>query len=152
MATEPPKSNENENLQQTTSAQSAAQQQRTYLLQNLEISQYELGFLERYLLTAGWVPASTTEAAIDEAVYNFRADRSSIERYDFPQNVWRLNTLFDAYIDDEDGWKMSDVGNWRETFVCDLQRETAKYDAVRTIFADLATSESRKRGAGGQAS
>jgi hypothetical protein len=58
--------------QQSTIALSASQQHKSSLLQALEISPYELAILEKHLLSHGWVPFSTSEEAIDEAVLKFR--------------------------------------------------------------------------------
>jgi hypothetical protein len=66
MASDPPKSNENESRQQR-SAQSVAQQHGSNLLHTLEISPYELAFLEQHLLNNDFVPESLTDKAIDEA-------------------------------------------------------------------------------------
>jgi hypothetical protein len=61
----------------------------------LEISLYDLEALKRYLLST-WVPSSTDEAAITDAVFRFRVfyerrDRSHL--YSFPNNK-RLLRLF----------------------------------------------------------
>jgi hypothetical protein len=132
--------------QQSTIALSASQQHKSSLLQALEISPYELAILEKHLLSHGWVPISTSEEAIDEAVLKFRESFYQPDRYKFPCNVWRLDTLFEAYHEVDEAYKMDQFDGLRDMFVSDLERETTKYNAVRAIIADIAVREERKRG------
>jgi hypothetical protein len=142
-----------ENQQQVISAPSASQQHKSRLLQALEISPYELAILEKHLLSHGWIPETTSEEAIDEAVLKFCESFHQPNHSKFPYKVWRLNTLFEAYVEDDEAHRVGGfIDNVRDDFVCVLKRETAKYDAVRTIIADIAIREERKRGDGDQAS
>lgn len=131
-------------------AKSTSQQHEADLLRALEISPFELAFLEKHLLGHGWVPNTTDEAAIKEAVYDFRVSFVTPNRYKFCEAVERLNTLFDAYPADEEIFTVDEDA--QDIFDRRLNRETAKYNAVRSLITDLAIRESRKRENGGKAS
>jgi hypothetical protein len=127
-------------------AMTASQQQEVDLLHTLEISLYELVVLEKHLLSHGWIPQTTNEEAIKEAVFNFRESFFTANRYKSHRRINRLNTLFDAFHGDEEDF-LIDMGV-QEMFDIVLSRETAKYNAVRSLIADVAGRESRKRNAG----
>lgn len=71
------------------------------LLTDLEISPYDLIVLKRYLKANHWIPATTSEEAIEDAVFRFREtfeERSSgiqSSHLTFKNNP-RLGTLFDV--------------------------------------------------------
>lgn len=70
----------------------------------LEISPYELTSLKKYLIAApeGWIPDSTSEEAIEDAVYNFHASFKSRNGKDPRFPVYsRIQTLWDAWDSDE---------------------------------------------------
>ena len=134
-------------------ATSASQQHEASLLRALEISPYELTYLERHLSKYGWIQKTTDEAAIKDAVFKFRESFFATDCYKFNDRVDRLNNLFDAFPgDDEEAFSPTDDMYCEEAFERRLNRETAKYNAVRSLIADLAMRESRKRENGGQAS
>jgi hypothetical protein len=84
---------------------SATQQFEAQLLSVLEISSYELAVLEKHFLSNGYVPDTTDEAAIKDAVFDFRESFFAFNPYNnplFSSRAARLNTLFDAYPDDEE--------------------------------------------------
>lgn len=128
------------------------------MLAALEISSYDLEVLKRYLLSILWVPISTDEEAIADAVFRFRKSykRAGCNYHNvFPENK-RLVRLFEV-------WATVEIEEWetefefaelspRENHNLELQRETAKYNAIRTLFAHLADRESRKRGKAGKSS
>jgi hypothetical protein len=138
MASNPPTTPENNHP-----TMSANQQHEADILRALEISPYELVVLEKHLLSHGWIPNTTNEEAIKEAVFNFRESFLAANRYQFPGPVNRLNFLFDAFLGHEEDF-LIDMGVQE---MCDivLNRETAKYNAVRSLIADIAVRESRKR-------
>lgn len=131
-------------------AKSASQQHEADLLRALEINPFELAFLEKHLLSHGWVPNTTDEAAIKEAFYNFCVSFLTPNRYEFCHAVERLNTLFDAYPADEELFTVDEAA--QDIFDRRLNRETAKYNAVRSLIIDLVIRESCKRENGGKAS
>jgi hypothetical protein len=145
---DPPATKENESQQQTVGP---AREQRTRLLKTLEISPYELVILEKHLLAHDWIPKDTSEEAIDEAVFKFREsfgnhDRGYRTTSIFPKKAYRLEELFEAsYFEDLEEWQDRDVDDWKGIYDLKLQRETAKYDAVRAIIVDIAAREERKR-------
>jgi len=129
---------------------SPIQQHEANLLRALEISPYELVVLEKHLLSYGWIPQTTNEEAIKEAVFQLRESFFAANCYKFHRRVSRLNTLFEEDPDDEDLFGPVDE-TVAEAYDRRLSRDTAKYNAVRTLITDLAFRESRKRQNGGQA-
>lgn len=127
------------------------------LLKTLEINAYDLAALEHYLMDNKYIPASNDEGAIRDAVYKFRKSYST-ENYGrvFPDNP-RLARLFDAWTNPAvEYWEVEDGANSDEEelnvkarFELTLQRETIKYNAVRTLFARLAARNKSKSGDGG---
>jgi hypothetical protein len=116
----------------------------------LEISPYDLKALKHYLLLAKWIPVSTDEAAITDAVLKLR------QFYEYNHNhVWafsdnvRLQRLFEArgtgWIED---WE-SDFGLTgrapKATYDLEVRRKTIKYNAVRDLFMHMAVSEASER-------
>ena len=133
------------------STMSAAQQHEADLLRALDISPYELSFLKKHLVNHGWIPNTSDEEVIEEAVFNFRESFFADDRHKFIDRVDRLNTLFDPYSADEEYYP-DYQDDFEEAYNRRLTRETAKYNAVRSLITDLAVRESRKRENGGQAS
>lgn len=121
------------------------------ILEALEISSFDLEVLRRYLVSSRWVPASTDEEAAADAVFKFRKSYkpfSCSHHQAFPLNK-RLARLFEV-------WGTEEIEDWeekvgmserspREHYELEVQRETAKYNAMRTLFVHLADRESRKR-------
>ena len=114
------------------------------LLESLEISSWDLAVLEHHLVAAKWVPSSTEEEAVKEAVFRFRQSyESATVDYDsiFSRNK-RLIRLFHIWNDKEveesepeDAYEYMYHG---EKFQLIVKRETAKYNAVRSLIAHLA--------------
>lgn len=129
-------------------AMSALQQQEANLAHTLEITPYELVVLEKHLLSHGWIPGTAHEDAVKEAVFNFRESFFAANCFKFHFRVDRLNTLFDAYPTDEEYFAPIDQSA-EEAWARRLNRETTKYNAARSLIADLAVRESRKRPVGG---
>lgn len=133
---------------QTTTASTTKAFDQT-LLTDLEISPYDLVVLKRYLKANDWIPATTNEDAIEDAVFRFREtfEKQSI-RYKSPQNFKgnpRLDTLFDIWCEEDISEWEFDCGNhslktWRDL---ELKRETTKYNAVCALFADLAARQNQ---------
>ena len=114
------------------------------LLQSLEISSWDLAVLEHHLVAAKWVPSSTEEDAVKEAVFRLRQSyESAVVDYAsiFPRNE-RLTRLFDIWTDMEvEEAEMEDMHRYMdpgEKFKLIVKRETAKYNAVRSLIAHLA--------------
>ena len=126
-------------------AMSATKQQDADLARVLEITPYELVVLEKHLLSHGWIPGTAHEDAVKEAVFHFRESFFAANCYKFNHHVDRLNTLFDAYPGDEEYFAPIDQSA-EEAWARRLSRETTKYNAVRSLIAEIATRESRKRG------
>jgi hypothetical protein len=119
----------------------------------LEISSFDLAVLKRHLIAQNWVPASTDEDLIEDAVFRFRrtyrTDRAYQINLDY-ENTFkdnkRLTTLFDVWASEQIREMEVDYDHDPKSLhELELQRETAKYDAVRALFAHLAV---RKNGAG----
>ena len=112
----------------------------------LEISSYDLAVLKRHLIAQKWIPASTDEDAIEDAVFRFRRtyrpDRAFQTDYDY-KNIFkgnkRLMRLFEVWasdeIEDSEAERSFDPNEVNER---EVHRETAKYDAVRDLIAHLA--------------
>jgi hypothetical protein len=114
----------------------------------LEISPYDLEVLKRYLLSGKWIPSSTDEAAVTDAVFRLRqlSSHNNYRLYAFPNNK-RLSRLFKV-------WGTEDIEEWesecgrrapKEDYDLEVQRETTKYTAVRDLFMHMAVSEASKR-------
>lgn len=119
----------------------------------LEISSFDLAVLKRHLIAQNWVSASTDEDLIEDAVFRFRRtyrpDRAYQINLDY-ENTFkdnrRLTTLFDVWASEQIREMEADYDyDPKSLHELELQRETAKYDAVRALFAHLAA---RKSGAG----
>lgn len=116
----------------------------------LEISSYDLAALKRHLIAQKWVPASTDEDSIEDAVFRFRrtyrSNRAYQPEYDY-ENIFRDNKqlirLFEVWasdeIEDREADRLYDPSDMNER---EVQRETAKYDAVRALIAHLAARKS----------
>ena len=133
------------------STMSVAQQHEADLLRALEISPYKLSFLKKHLLDHGWIPNTSDEEVIEDTVFKFRESFFADDRHKFINRVDRLNTLFDPYPDDEEFYSDYE-DDLVEAYNRRLNRETAKYNAVRFLITDLAIRQSRKRENGGRAS
>jgi hypothetical protein len=112
----------------------------------LEISSYDLAVLKRHLIAQKWVPASTDENSIEDAVFRFRRtyryDLTCQTDYDY-RNIFRGNKrlarLFEVWASDDIEESEDDrLHDPREVELREVQRETAKYDAVRALIAHLA--------------
>jgi hypothetical protein len=74
----------------------------------LEISSYDLAVLKRHLIAQKWIPASTDEDAIEDAVFRFRRtyrpDRAFQTEYDY-KNILRgnkrLTRLFEVWASED---------------------------------------------------
>ena len=116
----------------------------------LEISSYDLAVLKRHLIAQKWVPSSTDEDTIEDAVFRFRrtyrSNRAYQPDYDY-ENIFRDNKrlirLFEVWaseeIEDREADRLYDPSDMNER---EVQRETAKYDAVRALIAHLAARKS----------
>lgn len=134
--------------QQQTETAEQAQDFETTLLTALEISPYDLEVLERFLIAEKWIPVSTDEQAIKNAVYMFRKSYKSDDyRLVFRGNP-RLHRLFEVWADEDIEEFVIDCGDMdpRAHFEIYLQRETAKYKGVRALFAHLAARNKRQSG------
>jgi hypothetical protein len=112
----------------------------------LEVSPYDLAVLKRHLVAQKWIPASTDDDAIEDAIYRFRRtyifDHATLFEYNYHlifKDNKRLTRLFEVWATEEleemeDHCDLS-LGELNERA---LQRETAKYLAVRDLFAHLA--------------
>jgi len=118
------------------------------LLESLDISSYDLAVLEHHLVAAKWVPSSSDEDAIKDAVFRFRQSYES-DDYDyskiFPGHE-RLASLFETFIDEDVAecqmeYSYRDLGPVGQ-FKLIVKRETAKYNAVRALIAHLAARKS----------
>lgn len=114
------------------------------LLEPLEISSYDLAVLEHHLVAAKWVPNSNEEAAIKDAVFRFRQSYKSADykyRTIFPDNE-RLTRLFEIWPDQEvEESEMEGANEYMNPlhkFNLVVKRETAKYNAVRSLTTHLA--------------
>jgi len=116
----------------------------------LEISSYDLAVLKRHLIAQKWVPASVDDNAIEDAVFRFRRtyrhDRTYQTDYDYIvifRGNKRLARLFEVWasdeIEDSEAERSFDPNEVNER---EVQRETAKYDAVRDLIAHLAARKS----------
>jgi hypothetical protein len=116
----------------------------------LEISSYDLAVLKRHLIAQNWVPASTDEHEIDDAVFRFRKTyrpgrAHQVVRSDY-HNIFkdnpRLSGLFNVWangeIEDHQAEYEHDPMSLNAT---EIHRESAKYDAVRALLAHLAASK-----------
>lgn len=117
----------------------------------LEFSSYDLAVLKRHLIAQKWIPDSTDEDEIEDAVFRFRrtyrSDRTYQIDYDYTsifRGNKRLARLFEVWaseeIEDSEAERSFDPNEVNER---EVQRETAKYDAVRTLIAHLAARKSR---------
>jgi hypothetical protein len=131
-------------------AMTITQQHEANILRALEISPYELAFLEKHLLNNDWIPNATDEAAINDAVFDFCESYLTNTRYQFPERVNRLNFLFRAFTDDEEMYDPDDYADYQEMRDRRLGRETAKYHAVRSLIADLTYRKNGVRDPGAQ--
>lgn len=115
------------------------------LLKTLEISAYDLVALKSYLTGAQFIPTSSDEDGVDNAVFLFRR-RFSSASYLFPANE-RLNKLFEAWNDEHVEFWVKEHGerNAQARYELQLQRETAKYNAVRALIAYLAARQKIER-------
>lgn len=129
-------------------AMSATQQHEANILRALEVSPYELSFLAKHLLSHDWIPDSTDEQTINDAVFDFCESFHTGDRYLFPKRVDRLNFIFRAYSDDEEYFDPDDYEDFKEAQERRLGRETAEYNALRSLIAVIAIRESRKRNDG----
>lgn len=127
------------------------QQHEANILRALEISPYELAFLEKHLLNNDWIPNATDEATINDAVFDFCESYHTNTRYEFPERVNRLNFLFRAFTDDEEMYDPDTHADYQEMRDRRLGRETAKYHAVRSLIADLTYRKNGVRNPGAQA-
>lgn len=117
------------------------------ILAALEISPYDLAVLERQLVSEKWVPDSTGEGAIKDAVFRFRKSYKDRDYYQVFSGNRRLRTLFEVWNDEEVAeWETNADRSPRETFELELKRETAKYNAVRALIAHLAARKKSKSG------
>lgn len=116
----------------------------------LEISSYDLAVLKRHLIAQKWIPASTDEDEIENAVFRFRRsywpDRAYQAEYDY-KNIFRdnkrLTRLFEVWASEEiEEMETGTLHDPSEMNEREVQRETAKYDAVRTLIAHLAARKS----------
>jgi hypothetical protein len=122
----------------------------------LEISPFDLEVLKRHLLFAKWIPSSTDEAAISDAVFRLRklykrGDDSY--KHSFPENR-RLLRLFDVWATEdieECELEYADRGP-KDEYNLAVRRESTKYNAVRDLFMHLAVSEASKRDKAAKAS
>jgi hypothetical protein len=131
-------------------AMTITQQHEANILRALEISPYELAFLEKHLLNNDWIPNTTDEAAINDAVFDFCESYHTNTRYQFPERVNRLNILFRAFTDEEEMYDPDDYADYQEWGNRRLGRETAKYHAVRALIADLTYRKNGVRNLGAQ--
>lgn len=131
--------------QQQTVSHTKGQDFEKFLLNVLEISPYDLAVLKRYLIATQVVPDTTDEDAIEDAVYRFRTSYDGPDRPKFGHNL-RLNRLFEVWNDkDVEGWEELDEDRYPpDTFSLVLDRETAKYNAVRSLIAHLAAHNKLK--------
>lgn len=115
------------------------------LLKILEISPYDLAVLKRYLIATQIVPDTADEDAIEDAVYKFRTSYDGPSRPTFNYNR-RINRLFNVWNgEDVEGWEELDEDRYPpDTFNLLLDRETAKYNAVRSLIAHLAAHNKNK--------
>ena len=122
----------------------------------LEISSYDLAVLKRHLIAQKWVPASTDQDAIEDAVFifrrTFRYDYTHQTDYDYTKifrGNKRLMRLFEVWaseeIEDSEAERSFDPNEVNER---EVERETAKYNAVRALIAHLAARKSCAKPAG----
>lgn len=146
------------NMTAQESAAAAEQRSRTNipwkefeatLLRSLEITSFDLAALEHHLVAAKWVPNSTDEDSIKSAAFRFRQSYESDE-YDY-ETIFsdndRLSRLFKAWTDEEMEecemeYEYSERGP-KGPFQRTIERETAKYNAIRDLIMHLATRKSR---------
>lgn len=123
------------------------------LLESLEISSYDLAVLEHHLVAVKWVPSSTDEDAIKEAVFKFRQSYKSADykhRSIFSDNE-RLVRLFECWSEEEverDEIDFAESGH-KAFYELVVKRETAKYNAVRALISHLTVRKSAKGSTGG---
>ena len=113
----------------------------------LEISSYDLAVLKRHLIAQKWVPA---EDAVEDAVFRFRRtyrpNRAYGPGYDY-DNIFRdnkrLTRLFEVWASEEIEESEADRSfDPNEVNEHEIERETAKHDAVRVLIAHLAARKS----------
>jgi hypothetical protein len=149
MATAPP-AYDGEHKQQKSQA---AKSFDATISASLEISSYDLAVLKRQLIAHKWVPASTDEDAIEDAVLRFRRtyrpNRAYQPDYDY-ENIFRDNKrlmrLFEVWASEEIEESEADRSfDPNEVNEREVERETAKYEAVRALIAHLAARKNYAR-------
>lgn len=140
MASNPPPQDHEARRKPTTTAFEL----ETAVLEDLKISSYDLAALKKFLIAQELFPRLSNQQSIDTKALEFR-DSYCVDPLTFAHNP-RLDTLFGLRVDDFEVFLRDSLDIDADTYERrEIQRETAKFNALRSVVADVAACQRQLR-------